>query len=175
MKRTINMKNFNILIFLILILFAGCGYTLVGTGKHLPPGIKTIAIPVFKNKTQRLEIEKIITSAIVQELIRRGLKITESELASDAILKGEVISFNTYPTAFSTTDSRATKYGMVTVIRVSLISSKGDEIYPETEIRFTDEYSLGDGVDFYSIETERLAKLSEQIAKNVASLILEGF
>ncbi len=151
-----------------------CGYTLVGTGKSLPTNIKTVAVPIFQNNTQRFEIEKIVTSAITQELIRRGLKVVEREESADAILKGEINFFNTYPTTVSS-DARATKYGMTVVVRVELLSSKGEEIYPKSELRFTDEYDLMEGADFFSVETEKLRKLSEQIAKSIASLILEGF
>ncbi|MGQ9618898.1 MAG: LPS assembly lipoprotein LptE [Candidatus Aminicenantia bacterium] len=170
-----NMRILNLFLILPIIFFAGCGYALVGTGKSLSPNLKVIAVPVFKNKSQRVEIEKIITSVIAQEMVRRGVKITEDERSSDAVLRGEIIAYSTYPTSFSPSDSRATKYGISVVLRVALFSSKGEEIYPYSELRFNDEYDLREGVDFYSIETERLEKLSEQIAKSVVSLILEGF
>lgn len=159
---------------IVVIFLISCGYALVGTGKSLPTNIKIISVPVFQNYTQRVEIEKIVTSAITQEFIRRGVKVIESEESADAILKGEISSFNTYPTAVSS-DSRATKYGMTVIIRVGLFSSKGEEIYPKSELRFTDEYDLTEGSDYFTIETEKLRKLSEQIAKSIASLILEGF
>ncbi len=172
----VNRIPFEICIFtliIIIILLIGCGYTLVGTGKSLPTNIKTISVPVFQNNTQRVEIEKIVTSAITNELIRRGVKVIESEESADAILKGEIASFNTYPTAVS--DSRATRYGITVIVRAGLFSTKGEEIYPISEFRFTGEYDLREGSDFFSIETEKLRKLSEQIAESIASLILEGF
>jgi outer membrane lipopolysaccharide assembly protein LptE/RlpB len=152
----------------------GCGYALVGTGKSLPTSIKTIAVPMFQNYTQRIEIEKIVTSAVTQELIRRGVKVVEREEFADAILKGVISSYSTYPTTVSP-DARATKYGITVVVRAQLLSSKGEEIYPNSELRFTDEYDLREGTDYFSAETERLRKLSEQIAKSIVSLILEGF
>ncbi len=160
-------------VIIIIVLLMGCGYALVGTGKSLPLNIKTIAVPVFQNNTQRVEVEKIVTSAIINEFIKRGVKVVESEEAADAILRGEIVYFNTYPTAVS--DSRATRYGMTVVVRVGLFSKEVAEIYPKSELRFTDEYDLREGSDFFSIETEKLRKLSEQIARSVASLILEGF
>lgn len=162
------------LVMSLIISLMGCGYALVGTGKSLPQNIKIISVPIFQNNTQRIEIEKIVTYAISQELIRRGVKVTEREESADAILKGEIISFNTYPTAVSP-DSRATKYGITVVVRVGLFSSRGEEIYPKSDLRFTDEYNLREGSDFFSVETEKLRKLSEQIAKSIVSLILEGF
>ncbi len=168
------MKILHILGIFPVAFLISCGYALVGTGKSLPKNIKTVAVPIFQNNTQRFEIEKIVTSAITQELIRRGAKVVEREESADAILKGEINFFNTYPTTVSS-DARATKYGMTVVVRVELLSSKGEEIYPKSELRFTDEYDLREGADFFSVETERLRKLSEQIAKSIVSLILEGF
>lgn len=174
MEKGKRMKILNILVISTAAFLISCGYALVGTGKFSPTNIKTVAVPIFQNYTQRLEIEKIVTSAITQELIRRGIKVAEKEESADAILKGEINSFNTYPTTVSS-DARATKYGMTVVLRVALLSSKGEEIHPNSELRFTDEYDLREGADFFSVETERLRKLSEQIAKSIASLILEGF
>lgn len=177
-KKSISLRPYQICLFplalIIITILMGCGYALVGTGKSLPQNIKSISVPLFQNNTQRIEIEKIVTYAIIQELIRRGVKVTEREELADAVLQGEIISFNTYPTAVSP-DSRATKYGMTVVVRAGLFTAKGEEIYPKSELRFTDEYNLSEGSDFFSVETEKLRKLSEQIAKSIVSIILEGF
>ena len=39
------------------LLLWGCGYQMVGKTTHLPPGLNSIAIPTFKNKTLEPGIE----------------------------------------------------------------------------------------------------------------------
>jgi hypothetical protein len=82
---------------LLMLLLAGCGYTL---GGNLPPHIKTVAVPVFKNLTQQPAIENVITSAVVNAFVSGGrLKVVSVEQA-DSLLEGEVTGYNVESIAF---------------------------------------------------------------------------
>lgn len=75
---------------LLLLAVAGCGYSLRG---QLPSHIKTIAIPVFVNKTQEPAVEHFITRAVVAAFVTNGqLKVVPPEDA-DAILDGEIVGY----------------------------------------------------------------------------------
>jgi outer membrane lipopolysaccharide assembly protein LptE/RlpB len=75
---------------LLLLAVAGCGYSLRG---NLPSHIKTIAIPVFVNKTQEPAVENFITQAVVDAFVTSGqLKVVFPEDA-DAILEGEIVGY----------------------------------------------------------------------------------
>lgn len=75
---------------LLLLAVAGCGYSLRG---NLPSHIKTIAIPVFVNKTQEPAVENFITQAVVDAFVTSGqLKVVVPEDA-DAILEGEIVGY----------------------------------------------------------------------------------
>ena len=64
-------------------LFSGCGYHLVGTGSSLPPHLKTISIPVFKNTSSQPEIHRELTSAVLQSFISDGrLKVVRKDNAN---------------------------------------------------------------------------------------------
>jgi len=51
-----------LLLALAACLAAGCGYSFRG---NLPAHIKTVAVPVFQNRTQVAGLENTITSAVV--------------------------------------------------------------------------------------------------------------
>ena len=71
-------------------LFSGCGYHLVGMGSSLPPHLKTISIPVFKNTSSQPEIHRELTSAVLEAFISDGrLKVAKkgnADLVMDATL-----------------------------------------------------------------------------------------
>ena len=75
---------------LLLLLLGGCGYSLRGT---LPGHIRTVAIPVFANKTQEPAVENLLTRAVVDAFVTSGrLKVVRPEDA-DSILEGEIVGY----------------------------------------------------------------------------------
>jgi hypothetical protein len=78
-------------------LVAGCGYTI---GGNLPPHVKTVAVPIFRNRTQEPAIESVITSAVVNAFVSSGrLKVVPVEQA-DSLLDGEIIGYAVDSIAF---------------------------------------------------------------------------
>ena len=76
----------------VLVSLVGCGYSL---GHRAPPGVRTVAIPIFHNTTfpLRREVEFNLTSAVRQELQRRSsLRLVDSEDA-DMVLRGTILEF----------------------------------------------------------------------------------
>jgi outer membrane lipopolysaccharide assembly protein LptE/RlpB len=72
------------------LLLAGCGYSLRGS---LPEHIRTVAVPVFANKTQQPAVENFLTRAVVDAFVSSGrLKVVRPEDA-DSILEGEIVGY----------------------------------------------------------------------------------
>ena len=57
---------------LCLLTFLGCGYRVAGRGDRLPPGVKTIAVPVFTNSTRQFKIEQRVSAT---DVIAEGLYV----------------------------------------------------------------------------------------------------
>ena len=69
---------------------AGCGYSLRG---NLPEHIKTVAIPIFQNRTPVPAVENFLTNAVVNAFSTNGrLRVTSVDRA-DSILEGEITSY----------------------------------------------------------------------------------
>ena len=76
---------------LAAVLLAGCGY---GTRGSLPDHIKTVAVPIFKNRTLEPGVESAITSGVVNAFSSGGrVKVVPVDEA-DAILQGEVVGYS---------------------------------------------------------------------------------
>jgi len=54
------------------VLAVNCGYHLRGTGTFLPPGIKTVSVPMFKNLSTRYDPRRHPDQGVIDELVARG-------------------------------------------------------------------------------------------------------
>src|SRR5579863_2020983 len=83
------------------IFLSSCGYRVAGTTSQLPEGIRVIAVPVLKNDTPKYRIEEGMTEAVVHEFIARTkYHIVSTENSADAVLHGEIVSFEAIPAVF---------------------------------------------------------------------------
>ena len=74
-------------------LVGGCGYS-IGLGGNLPSHLKTVAVPIFVNSTQQPAVEGVITAAVVNAFVTSGRLKVVSVKEADAILEGNIISYN---------------------------------------------------------------------------------
>ena len=166
-----------ILISLVItfIIVNNCGYRLSGYANTIPKYIKTIYIPHFKNKTNRIQAEEFVTNAIKKEFLRRTkLKLVNSVYNADAILEGEIVSFDVKPMSFDQNAS-SNEYRFSISLNIKLIDLKYKKpIYEGEKISYSDTY-LTDTGDFFSRETEKLMELAEDMASSIVTTILENF
>jgi len=68
----------------------GCGYALQG---NLPDHLKTVSVPVFRNRTSEAGAESTITAAVVNAFTTNGrLRVVPLDKA-DSVLEGEIIGY----------------------------------------------------------------------------------
>ena len=172
-----DMKKYWALV-LVCIFLVSCGYRLRGTGNLrdvLPPHVKKINIPLFKNRTTRFELDKQLTEGVINEFVARGkVEVTDAK-AADAILSGEILTFSVSPVGFAKQGS-ADHYAIYVVTSIVLTDSKDQTvIYSNPSYVFNEDYEVPQGKDFESVETEALKKIAEKFARNLVIAILEGF
>ncbi|MCP5101788.1 MAG: LptE family protein [bacterium] len=179
------MKKIRLISLLAVLLFTAavagnCGYRLSGFGKQVPDHIRTVVIPDFENKTTRLQAEQFVTFAVKDEFIARSdLVLVNTRDEADAVLEGEIVSFNVTPVSI-TDEGSASLYKLSIVLSVRFIDLKNNNIIFEGKsIGFNDTYDFGDyevdGMDFFSQETEKLSEIAERFAESVVTTILENF
>jgi outer membrane lipopolysaccharide assembly protein LptE/RlpB len=155
---------------------AGCGYRLRGTGSSLPPGIRTVSVPVFKNLTTRYELDVKLTRAVIDELVARGkVAVGADPAAADAVLEGEITGFTANPVGFTGT-GQADRYTLTVTAKVTLKErATAKALFTNPAFIYQQEYSVPPGSSFESVQTEAIDKIAGKFARSLVVSILEGF
>mgnify|MGYP001591375447 CR=1 FL=1 len=161
---------------ILLVSAAGCGYRLRGTGSSLPPRIKTMSVPMFKNQTTRFELDVKLTRAVINELVARGrITIGADPAAADAVLEGEITGFTANPIGFSGTN-QADKYNVTVTAKVTLKErSSSTPLFANPAFVYQQDYDVPPGASFESVQTEAIDKIAGKFARSLVVSILEGF
>jgi len=162
---------------LLACVLGGCGYHLSGHTTLLSPGIKTIGIPSFVNKTDRPELEQRITAEVISQFVTRGRYQTSSrEDGVDAILRGEIFNYVQTPVAINA-QGRATRYEILINARVSLVRAADDKVlWQDDHFVFRRQYDVEvESLGLVSGETAAIEEVAKDFAETVVTSILEGF
>ena len=151
----------------------GCGYSLRG---NLPDDIKTVAVPVFRNRTGEPAVENLITRAVIEAFSTNGrLRVVTAE-AADAILEGDVVGYQLESIAF---DPRANvrQYRLLVTLNVrfrdvrrNTVLFRRDGFQEKADFRV-----LGAVSETISREETALRAAAVDIARTVVSLAIERF
>lgn len=158
------------------LLVLSCGYRLRGTGSYLPPHIKRISIPMFKNLTTRYELDLKLTRAVINEMVARAkVEILAENVSADAVLVGEIRTFTVNPIAFSG-EASADRYNITIGARIVLRDLANQKVlFSNPSFIYVKQYEVPEGSDFQSLETEAIGEVAEEFARTIVNNILEGF
>ena len=160
----------------LLPLILSCGYHLSGHTSALP-GIQTIGIPTFVNRTSRPELEQRITEHVIDEFTTRGrARIVPGEEGAQAILKGTILSYTLNPVAINEL-GRATRYEILITAHVILSEVATDRtIWEDDHFLFKSQYDVAQtSVTFVDQEVIAIDQVATDFARSVVTSILEGF
>lgn len=156
---------------------AGCGYHVSGHADLLPRNIKTIAVPAFSNVTTEYQLSDAIPQAITREFLSRTrYTVVPDASTADAVLRGAVTNFFSYPIVTDQTTGRATGVEMQVVLQVYLYDHAGKELYSRPSFVLREQYEIALNPQKYFDESPAaLARLSHDAARDIVSSILEKF
>jgi len=167
-----------LLMSLIAIVQAGCGYHVAGHNNSLPKSIHVIAVVALENKTTSYRIEQKLTSATVHEfLARTPYKIVSNAADGDAVLRGKVVSVEAVPLLFDTQSGRATTMLVTVKCEVSLTESATDEVlYHSENFVFRNEYEISTDVpSFFEEQDPALDRLAQDFARKLVAAVIENY
>jgi outer membrane lipopolysaccharide assembly protein LptE/RlpB len=158
------------------VLATQCGYHLRGTGTFLPPGIKTVSVPMFKNFSTRYDLDVTLTQGVIDEFVARGkVEVIDDAGSADAVLVGEISSFSVNPIGFSSQNT-ADRYMVMVVAKIVLRDLKDEKvIFSNPSYVYQEEYEVPPGTSYETWETEALGKIAQKFARSLISTLLEGF
>ena len=158
---------------LMLVALAGCGYSFRG---NLPDHVKTVAVPVFANKTPEPAVENFLTQAVIRAFSTNGrLRVVRPEEA-DAILEGEVVGYEVQALAF---DPRASiqQYRLVVTVNLRFRDVRRNALLFE-QARFQEKADfrvIGVVSQTISREESALQAAAVDIARSIVSLAVDRF
>ena len=114
--------SFVLLVALALPGVSGCGYHTLGSAAHLPDTVHTLAVPIFKNKTQFYHTEVAMTQAVIREFTdRTRLTVTaDAGDGADATVNGTIIAESVQPLTYRT-ETTTVQAGQTTSVTSSFL------------------------------------------------------
>ena len=165
-----------LLIFATLFL-AGCGYHTVGSAAHLPPNVRTLAVPTFTTRAQAFHTEFAFTQAVVREFnTRTKYQILTSDGPADATLTGTILSQTASPLTYDSSSGQTSSYLVTITARVVLTARDGRILYQNDALAYREQYqSTQDLSGFIQEDSPAVRRLARDFAQSLVSNILESF
>lgn len=158
-------------------MLCGCGYALVGRGSNLPEDVRGVFLEPFENRTQRVQVEQLITSAIGEELVtRQRFNLVDNPSEADAVLRGAVVGFSVTPVTFDA-EGRAEEYEISITAEVAFERTDTEELlWSNDRYLFRETYVVESSEEsFFDRETLAIEETSVRFAETMVSDLLEGF
>jgi hypothetical protein len=163
---------------------AGCGYALSGRGVTVDPSIKKIGVPIFKNRSSKPDLDRLITDEVIAELAKRGhFEVVQDGAGVDALVDGEILSYVVRAVGFTaggTTaqpSTEASRYTITITAKVHYTKvGATDPLWANDYFLASEDYDLGsDPTALFDRENQAVERLSEAFARNLVSTMLEAF
>lgn len=157
---------------------AGCGYHVGGRADLLPSTLHTIAIPAFANASPKYRLTGQLPAAIAREfLTRTRYRIVADPNEADAVLYGVVKNYFSFPTLFDQRTGRAAGVQVHVFLDVKLVErATGKVLFERQNYEFRDRYEIAaDQVQYFDESSTALERLSQDVARQIVSSILEAF
>jgi hypothetical protein len=155
-----------------------CGYHVAGKGAALPPTIKTIAVPAFKNESSQFRIEQMVPAAITRELIERThYRVTAKPAGADAEIEGTIQNVTVSVLTFDPQTGAATTLQIEVTASVDLLDLHTHKtLYANPRYLFRQVYQVSPNTQTLFEEVQpALQRLSRDFAQTLVTDILENF
>ena len=167
----------------VTLVSSGCGYSLAGRGSFLPDYIRTVGIPPLVNQTPFFQVEQILTEKLRTEFIGRGrYTVLPEATGADAVVTGTVTSISVQPVGF-TENQLASRYQFTLTMNVTFSDARTNQaLWTNSALTFREEYELStrsstalEGATFLSQERSSFDRIADDVARTIATAILEAF
>ncbi len=168
------LRFFGVTVFFLL---SGCGYHFQGAGTGLPPEIRTIAIPMFGNRTLETGVETEVTRALTAKFVSAArLQVTE-KASADALLTGTVQGIENYPIGVSGgTIQSATQYRFAVTVAMTLSQPSTGKVLWKGQMTEYRIYSVAASLAATeNNKQEAIRQISALMAENFYAVILDRF
>jgi len=161
---------------LAAVLLTGCGYHMAGGEETVAPGLRTVFVDVFTNRTGEAYAENIFRSAFISRFVQEGrFRLARSRGEADIICRGAVRSLQASPLSYKATNLSAEDRITVT-LEISIEEREsGRTIWANGAFTGAGDYPVTTvGVTEIS-RKNALTKLASDTAERAYRLMMSGF
>ncbi len=157
----------------VLASLGGCGYSVRG---QLPAHIKTVAVPMFVNRTSEPRVESFLTTAIVRAFSTDGRLEVVRPGDADSILEGEVVQYTLAPIAFDPS-ANVTEYRLSVVLNLRFRDTRERKtLLDQTNVsEYSDFQVTGPVSSTLVLEQAALETAALNIARTIVTSVVERF
>jgi outer membrane lipopolysaccharide assembly protein LptE/RlpB len=168
---------FSLIAFALLGL-SGCGYHSLGAAAHLPPDVRTLAVPVFATRTEAYRNETVMTEAVIREFsARTRLRVIPgADPDADAVLRGTILKETETPLTYNASTQQSSSFLVTMVVSVTLTGQDGKILYQNKNYVFRQQYeSTTELPRFFEENPAAIERLSRDFARQLVADVLDGF
>lgn len=161
----------------LAIFLSGCGYHTLGSAAHLPPGVRTLAVPEFATRTEAYHSETVMTDAVIREFAARTrFRVTPRDNPdADAVLHGTILAQTVAPLTYNSATQQSSSFLITMVVSVTLTGRDGKVLYQNKNYVYREQYqSTIDLPVFFEEDSAALERLSRAFARQLVADVLEG-
>jgi outer membrane lipopolysaccharide assembly protein LptE/RlpB len=155
----------------------GCGYHQVGAASHIPANVRTLAVPIFANRTLAYHTEVAYTQATIRELnTRTRYRVLNNDNDADAVLKGTILSQAAAPQTYDANSGETSSYLVTITASVVLIARDGRVLYRNDNVTYRDQYqSTQDLSGFLQEDSAAVTRIARDFSHALVADMLESF
>jgi outer membrane lipopolysaccharide assembly protein LptE/RlpB len=157
---------------------SACGYHTLGAATHMPPGVRTLAVPTFATRTEAYHSEVVMTGAVIREFATRTrLRVTPDPGGDpDAVLHGTILKETIAPLTYNSSTQESSSFLITVVVSVTLNDRDGKVLYENKNYVYREQYqSTTDLPTFLQENPAAMERLSRAFARALVADVLEGF
>ncbi|MDY6862406.1 MAG: LptE family protein [Thermodesulfobacteriota bacterium] len=169
-------KKFFLIYLIFFIAIIGCPKYRFTVGKSNTYGIKTVAIPYFKNKTYEAGLEYIFTNSLVSVFNKNQQVAVYNKDSADAIIEGTIEYVDLTAISF-TREDKALEYR--SRIRLSIILRKretGEILWRNEDIDVQEDFNVEGGAQYTDIhKRESFLRIAKKASEDIYDSIMSDF
>ena len=161
---------------LLVISVASCGYSFRGKQNNLPSDIDTVAIPVFGNNTGEERVEVIVTDEVIFQFTKSQMVAIVSKGEADAILYGTVQKIETEDVSLTATETSANQRVLVTVSAKLVRADNGEVLWQNKNLIQRRIFTVGaTAQDTQQNKLTAIDEASKDLAQTLHDSVFENF
>ena len=171
-----SMLRTGVLMVLTALLLTGCGYGLGGQRGSFAPGVRTVFVDVFTNKTSEANADTIFRIAFTNQIVQNGhFKLAPSPEAADAIFRGTILGLQSSSLAYQTTNLSAENRITVTIQISFEEQASGRVLWTNEAFTGTGDYRVTAVGATETSRRDALVKLADDSAEKAYRLMMSDF